>query len=116
MNHNEVANALDAAIAGVAEAEYRRLSDGRSDKYVALVSSALWIRSIAFHGISPEYDEWDRPALPNLVPASSNHLGASACLAIPKGATATAHHRSGMWFVGYGDCDRTTSWRRQLAQ
>ena len=60
MNHNEVANALDAAIARVAEAEYRRLSDGRSDKYVAsCVERTMDSFHRLRHGCSPEYDEWD---------------------------------------------------------
>ena len=55
-----VANALDVAIARVAETEYNRLSEGRSPEDIALsVDRAIASLLNLGRGISPEYNEWD---------------------------------------------------------
>lgn len=60
MNVTKVANALDKAIAEVAEDEYRRLSAGMSPEDIAAeVASALKSFAQLQSGTPPEYSEWD---------------------------------------------------------
>ena len=60
MNLAPVADALDIAIAKVAEAEYDRLSAGRPAEHVAQkVDQAVASFLRLARGISPAYDEWD---------------------------------------------------------